>query len=67
MEHIVKLVEQHGSDIWWTLPPEQLLPKEVLSQVNSTCVQQPFCVSRLTDNVRDSWELKLIILLWMSI
>uniref|UniRef100_A0A2K5BYS5 Isoleucine--tRNA ligase, mitochondrial n=1 Tax=Aotus nancymaae TaxID=37293 RepID=A0A2K5BYS5_AOTNA len=33
IEHIVKLVEQHGSDIWWTLPPEQLLPKEVLSEV----------------------------------
>ncbi|KAM9613330.1 isoleucine--tRNA ligase, mitochondrial [Trichechus inunguis] len=33
VEHIIKLVEQHGSDIWWTLPPEQLLPKEVLSQV----------------------------------
>ncbi|XP_006869776.1 PREDICTED: isoleucine--tRNA ligase, mitochondrial [Chrysochloris asiatica] len=33
IEHIIKLVEQHGSDIWWTLPPEQLLPKEVLSQV----------------------------------
>ncbi|XP_048212509.1 isoleucine--tRNA ligase, mitochondrial [Perognathus longimembris pacificus] len=32
IEHITKLVEQHGSDIWWTLPPEQLLPKEVLSQ-----------------------------------
>ncbi|XP_069401477.1 isoleucine--tRNA ligase, mitochondrial [Ovis canadensis] len=33
VEHIIKLVEEHGSDIWWTLPPEQLLPKEVLSQV----------------------------------
>ncbi|XP_007935121.1 isoleucine--tRNA ligase, mitochondrial [Orycteropus afer afer] len=33
IEHIIKLVEQHGSDIWWTLPPEQLLPKEILSQV----------------------------------
>ncbi|XP_004699964.1 isoleucine--tRNA ligase, mitochondrial [Echinops telfairi] len=33
IEHIIKLVEQHGSDIWWTLPPEQLLPSEVLSQV----------------------------------
>ncbi|KAK1328081.1 hypothetical protein QTO34_012504 [Cnephaeus nilssonii] len=33
IEHIAKLVEQHGSDVWWTLPPEQLLPKEVLSQV----------------------------------
>ncbi|XP_008825011.1 isoleucine--tRNA ligase, mitochondrial [Nannospalax galili] len=33
VEHIAKLVEQHGSDVWWTLPPEQLLPKEVLSQV----------------------------------
>uniref|UniRef100_A0A452VB87 Isoleucine--tRNA ligase, mitochondrial n=1 Tax=Ursus maritimus TaxID=29073 RepID=A0A452VB87_URSMA len=28
-EHIIKLVEQHGSDVWWTLPPEQLLPEEV--------------------------------------
>ncbi|XP_049724573.1 isoleucine--tRNA ligase, mitochondrial [Elephas maximus indicus] len=33
IEHIIKLVEQHGSDIWWTLPTEQLLPKEVFSQV----------------------------------
>ncbi|ELK08925.1 Isoleucyl-tRNA synthetase, mitochondrial [Pteropus alecto] len=33
VEHIIKLVEQHGSDVWWTLPPEQLLPEEVLSQV----------------------------------
>lgn len=33
IEHIIKLVEQFGSDVWWTLPPEQLLPKEVLSQV----------------------------------
>ncbi|XP_054432582.1 isoleucine--tRNA ligase, mitochondrial isoform X1 [Pteronotus mesoamericanus] len=33
IEHIVKLVEEHGSDVWWTLPPEQLLPKEVLAQV----------------------------------
>ncbi|XP_010640977.1 isoleucine--tRNA ligase, mitochondrial [Fukomys damarensis] len=34
VEHVAKLVEQHGSDVWWTLPPEQLLPKEVLSQVS---------------------------------
>ncbi|XP_037679474.1 isoleucine--tRNA ligase, mitochondrial isoform X2 [Choloepus didactylus] len=33
IEHIIQLVEQHGSDIWWTLPPEKLLPKEVLSQI----------------------------------
>ncbi|KAM5238756.1 isoleucine--tRNA ligase, mitochondrial [Ctenodactylus gundi] len=33
VEHLSKLVEQHGSDVWWTLPPEQLLPQEVLSQV----------------------------------
>ncbi|KAF0886949.1 SYIM protein, partial [Crocuta crocuta] len=33
IEHIIKLVEQHGSDVWWTHPPEQLLPQEVLSQV----------------------------------
>lgn len=34
MEHIVNLVEQRGSDVWWTLPPEQLLPEDVLSQVS---------------------------------
>nr|KAF6395278.1 isoleucyl-tRNA synthetase 2, mitochondrial [Rousettus aegyptiacus] len=33
VEHIVNLVEQRGSDVWWTLPPEQLLPEDVLSQV----------------------------------
>ncbi|XP_013362486.1 PREDICTED: isoleucine--tRNA ligase, mitochondrial [Chinchilla lanigera] len=33
VEHVAQLVEQHGSDVWWTLPPEQLLPQDVLSQV----------------------------------
>ncbi|GAB1285834.1 Isoleucine--tRNA ligase, mitochondrial [Apodemus speciosus] len=31
-EHIIKLVEQHGSDVWWTRPAEQLLPAEVVAQ-----------------------------------
>lgn len=26
IEHITKLVEQHGSDIWWKLPVDNLLP-----------------------------------------
>jgi isoleucyl-tRNA synthetase len=26
MAHIQQLVAQHGSDIWWTAPIEQLLP-----------------------------------------
>ncbi|XP_053315629.1 isoleucine--tRNA ligase, mitochondrial [Spea bombifrons] len=30
--HITKLVEQHGSDVWWTRPLEELLPKSVLQQ-----------------------------------
>ncbi|XP_037352618.1 isoleucine--tRNA ligase, mitochondrial [Talpa occidentalis] len=33
IEHIIKLVEEHGSDVWWTLPPEQLLPEAVLAKV----------------------------------
>ncbi|XP_044527572.1 isoleucine--tRNA ligase, mitochondrial [Gracilinanus agilis] len=33
IEHLVKLVETHGSDIWWTLPPEELLPKDILSKL----------------------------------
>ncbi|XP_064411661.1 isoleucine--tRNA ligase, mitochondrial isoform X2 [Latimeria chalumnae] len=32
VEYFIKLVEQHGSDCWWTLPQEQLLPKEVLAK-----------------------------------
>nr|XP_033791983.1 isoleucine--tRNA ligase, mitochondrial isoform X2 [Geotrypetes seraphini] len=34
IEHIIKVVEQHGSDAWWTLPLEELLPKTVLKQVS---------------------------------
>lgn len=34
IEHVAKLVEQHSSDVWWTLPPEQLLPEDVVAQVN---------------------------------
>lgn len=33
-EHIIKLVEQQGSDVWWTLPAEKLLPEEVVAQVS---------------------------------
>ncbi|KAM8999360.1 isoleucine--tRNA ligase, mitochondrial [Sarcophilus harrisii] len=33
IDHLVQLVEKHGSDIWWTLPPEKLLPQKVLSQL----------------------------------
>lgn len=36
-EHIIKLVEQHGSDVWWTLPAEQLLPDNIVAQVNCLC------------------------------
>lgn len=32
MTHLTELVEAHGSSVWWTLPPEQLLPAEVLAQ-----------------------------------
>ncbi|XP_044284396.1 isoleucine--tRNA ligase, mitochondrial isoform X1 [Varanus komodoensis] len=32
IEHVIKLVEQHGSDAWWTLPTEQLLSSEALAQ-----------------------------------
>ncbi|XP_075451694.1 isoleucine--tRNA ligase, mitochondrial isoform X2 [Ascaphus truei] len=30
--HVMKLVEEHGTDVWWTHPLEELLPKEVLQQ-----------------------------------
>ncbi|XP_077341913.1 isoleucine--tRNA ligase, mitochondrial [Lithobates pipiens] len=33
--HVIKLVEQHGSDVWWTHPIEELLPKTVLKQAGS--------------------------------
>lgn len=35
MTHLTELVEAHGSSVWWTLPPEQLLPAEVLAQVSA--------------------------------
>ncbi|XP_038667926.1 isoleucine--tRNA ligase, mitochondrial [Scyliorhinus canicula] len=31
-EHLIKLVEEHGSDCWWTLPLDQLLTKEILKK-----------------------------------
>ncbi|XP_062980155.1 isoleucine--tRNA ligase, mitochondrial [Elgaria multicarinata webbii] len=39
IEHIIKVVEQHGSDAWWTLPIEQLLPSEALTQAGNHDVQ----------------------------
>uniref|UniRef100_A0A6I8SWV8 Isoleucine--tRNA ligase, mitochondrial n=1 Tax=Xenopus tropicalis TaxID=8364 RepID=A0A6I8SWV8_XENTR len=34
--HIMSLVEQHGTDVWWTLPLEELLPKAVLQKVEGS-------------------------------
>ncbi|XP_061481153.1 isoleucine--tRNA ligase, mitochondrial isoform X1 [Rhineura floridana] len=39
IENVMKIVEQHGSDAWWTLPIEQLLPSDVLAQAGNHDVQ----------------------------
>ncbi|XP_054836659.1 isoleucine--tRNA ligase, mitochondrial [Eublepharis macularius] len=39
IENVIKIVEQHGSDAWWTLPIEQLLPGEALAKVGAHDVQ----------------------------
>ncbi|XP_067901174.1 isoleucine--tRNA ligase, mitochondrial [Heterodontus francisci] len=36
--HLIKLVEEHGSDCWWTLPLDQLLTKEVLKKSGASDV-----------------------------
>lgn len=33
MSHITHLVKEKGSDCWWELPLETLLPEEVLAKV----------------------------------
>lgn len=35
MSHIRSLFEEKGSDCWWELPLETLLPEEVLEKVGS--------------------------------
>ncbi|XP_072846565.2 isoleucine--tRNA ligase, mitochondrial [Pogona vitticeps] len=39
IENVIKVVEQHGSDAWWTLPIEQLLPSEALAKADNDSVQ----------------------------
>lgn len=34
MSHIAGLVKEKGSDCWWELPLETLLPEEVLAKVS---------------------------------
>ncbi|XP_069787334.1 isoleucine--tRNA ligase, mitochondrial isoform X2 [Narcine bancroftii] len=31
-DHLIKLVKEHGTDCWWTLPLDQLLTKEILKK-----------------------------------
>ncbi|XP_066451185.1 isoleucine--tRNA ligase, mitochondrial [Eleutherodactylus coqui] len=50
--HIVRLVEQHGSDIWWTYPIEELLPESVLKQAGSSASAHEFEPGR---DVLDIW------------
>uniref|UniRef100_A0A7M4E0J8 isoleucine--tRNA ligase n=1 Tax=Crocodylus porosus TaxID=8502 RepID=A0A7M4E0J8_CROPO len=33
--NIIRIVEQQGSDAWWTLPVEQLLPREAVAKVGN--------------------------------
>ena len=33
IEHLQSLFLEHGSDAWWTLPMDQLLPKRVKEKV----------------------------------
>uniref|UniRef100_A0A8D0GQK5 isoleucine--tRNA ligase n=1 Tax=Sphenodon punctatus TaxID=8508 RepID=A0A8D0GQK5_SPHPU len=39
IENIIKIVEQHGSDAWWNLPIDQLLPKEIVAKAGGKDVQ----------------------------
>ncbi|KAL7987375.1 hypothetical protein Chor_006294 [Crotalus horridus] len=39
-ENVIKLVEQYGSDAWWTLPIEQLLPKEALAKAANPDIKE---------------------------
>ncbi|XP_048353464.1 isoleucine--tRNA ligase, mitochondrial isoform X1 [Sphaerodactylus townsendi] len=39
VENVIKTVEQHGSDAWWTLPVEQLLPREALAKAGAHSIQ----------------------------
>ena len=32
MEHLCSVVERHGSDAWWQLPEEELLPPSLVEQ-----------------------------------
>ncbi|KAM9016908.1 isoleucine--tRNA ligase, mitochondrial [Ara ararauna] len=36
--NIIKIVEQQGTDAWWTLPIEQLLPKEAVAKAGGNDV-----------------------------
>jgi hypothetical protein len=33
IDHLKSLFLKHGSDCWWTLPMDELLPREVIEQV----------------------------------
>ncbi|XP_018427666.1 PREDICTED: isoleucine--tRNA ligase, mitochondrial isoform X1 [Nanorana parkeri] len=50
--HIITMVEQHGSDVWWTHPVEELLPKTVLKQAGSRAEVQEYEPGR---DVLDIW------------
>ncbi|BFZ11695.1 hypothetical protein BsWGS_14734 [Bradybaena similaris] len=34
VEHVISLVQTHGSDCWWKLPIEELLPNHLLAKLN---------------------------------
>lgn len=37
VSHIAQLFKEKGSDCWWELPTETLLPAEVLKKVSKLC------------------------------
>ena len=35
MNHVISLVEQYGTDCWWRMPIDDLLPREVVEQADT--------------------------------
>lgn len=69
MSHITSLFKEKGSDCWWELALETLLPEEVLEKVRSPSVQVGFgsgcnpdgCFDRLKSRTILTFHLKALV------
>ena len=48
MEHYCRLIDEHGTDFWWQLPMEKLLPNDFGQSISNSLIKGKvgYCINK---------------------